>query len=60
MADVILFPPNGPSEEFRNVTNVNINNTNGVLTFYQPRAGDNKDLKFRTTVPFTVREEIAG
>ena len=60
MAVVILFPPNDTSEEFKNATDVNINSTNGVLTFYQPLAGAQKGLKFQTTVPFTVREEIGG
>ena len=59
MTDVILFPPNDPSEEFSNVTDVQINGTNGVLTFYWAEP-DGKSLKFQTSVPFTVREEIAG
>lgn len=55
MATVILFPPNDPSDEFPNATDVEINLA-GVLTFYT-RDG-NKHQKFQTTVPYTVREDI--
>lgn len=58
MSTVILFPPNDASEEFRDATDVYINNTSGVLTFYVARQG--KGQKFQTTVPYTVREEIDG
>lgn len=56
MTIVILFPPSDPSEEFSNVTDVQINGTTGVLTFYVAEEG--KGRKFQTTVPYTVREEI--
>jgi hypothetical protein len=58
MTTVILFPPNDASEEFKNVSDVNINSNNGLLTFYAPIEG--KGRKFQTTVPYTVREEIGG
>jgi hypothetical protein len=58
MTTVVLFPPNDPSEPFENVTDVNINNASGLLTFYWRDGGQTK--KFQTTVPYTVREEIAG
>ncbi len=59
MTTVILFPPNDESEEFKNVSDVTINSNNGVLTFYKPSEGEG-GLKFQTTVPYTVREEIGG
>lgn len=59
MTTVILFPPNDESEEFKNVSDLTINSNNGVLTFYKP-SGSEGGLKFQTTVPYTVREEIGG
>lgn len=57
MKTVILFLPNGETEEFSNVTIENM--TCGVLTFLSP-GRDKAALKLQTSLRFTVREEIAG
>jgi len=59
MADVIIYYPAKP-EEYKKVTNVSIKD--GVLTFYwQPYSSDlKKSIKIQTTVPFSVKEEIAS
>jgi hypothetical protein len=58
MTDVLLHN-HDEVEEFKNATDVHI--MNGVLTFYwRPPSGATKGVKFQTTVPFVVREEIGG
>jgi hypothetical protein len=60
MTTVVLFPPNTEAETFLNATDISI--AGGVLTFCwrAEGGGDTGMKKFRTTVPFTVQEEIGG
>jgi hypothetical protein len=58
MTSVVLFPPNDAPAHFGNVTDVSIDSQNGVLTFTWQDGTQKK--QYQTTVPYTVRQDIAG